>query len=149
MDRPYLGFNKKSETRQLQNKRILQQDRYPKSYGYADDYFDNYALCNLAGVQFRLAQQQETQMEQNTNRFKLFPNPSDGTFNIRWSGADNANAQIKLYDIAGRLIETFKFSGNEAIISLPAATFAEGIYFAELYQFDEKYLQREKLIIKH
>lgn len=42
-------------------------------------------------------------------RFNLYPNPSNGSFNLKFNAESNENIQIQLYDLTGRLVKELLF----------------------------------------
>jgi len=43
-------------------------------------------------------------------RFNLYPNPSNGSFNLKFNTESNENVEIQLYDLTGRLVKELQFS---------------------------------------
>lgn len=61
-------------------------------------------------------------VKQNTldeNRFTVFPNPNSGKFNIQFIGEESNQIEIKLYDLAGRSINEYKFNANIGVNNIP------------------------------
>ena len=54
--------------------------------------------------------------------FNLYPNPSNGNFNLQFNAESTESAEIQLYDLTGRLVKELQFSN----ISL---RFSESISF--------------------
>ena len=42
--------------------------------------------------------------------FNLYPNPSNGSFNLKFNTESNENVEIQLYDLTGRLVKELQFS---------------------------------------
>jgi len=112
-------------------------------FGYADAFFDNYASCNTAGIQFR---QQSNTSPELKHGFTLFPNPNNGTFTVNWSG-EVGESYIKIYDIAGRLVFSTLFSSETTLISIAKEILGNGIYLVKLEHSKTKHIQYEKLFI--
>ncbi|GHV34649.1 hypothetical protein FACS1894178_2580 [Bacteroidia bacterium] len=77
-------------------------------------------------------------MESNTG-IKIYPNPSNGEVYIAVSEQSN----IKVYDIAGKLVDSFNVNLNET------KTFNQraGIYFVQIINIKGK-ITMEKIIIQ-
>ena len=43
-------------------------------------------------------------------RFNLYPNPSNGSFNLKFNTESNENVEIQLYDLTGKLVKELQFS---------------------------------------
>lgn len=63
-------------------------------------------------------------------RAKVFPNPSQGVFNLQYEGRALANPSIRVTDALGRLISRQTFSGETVTFGAGLPT---GLYFAELF----------------
>jgi hypothetical protein len=62
----------------------------------------------------------------DTNRFILYPNPTDGRFKLRAAGPLEGEWRYKLSDQLGRTIQIGKLQGNETsfdITHLPAGSY--------------------------
>ena len=44
--------------------------------------------------------------------FNLYPNPSNGSFNLKFNTESNENVEIQLYDLTGRLVKELQFSNT-------------------------------------
>ncbi|MBK7139956.1 MAG: T9SS type A sorting domain-containing protein [Bacteroidetes bacterium] len=63
-----------------------------------------------------------TGIKQNTlneNRFTVFPNPNTGKFNVQYIGEEATQIELKLYDLAGRSINEYKFDTNIGLNNIP------------------------------
>ncbi|MBK7137755.1 MAG: T9SS type A sorting domain-containing protein [Bacteroidetes bacterium] len=61
-------------------------------------------------------------MKQNTlneNRFTVFPNPNTGKFNVQYIGEEATQIELKLYDLAGKSINEYKFDANIVLNNIP------------------------------
>jgi parallel beta-helix repeat protein len=67
---------------------------------------------------------------EDVNNISVYPNPSAGTFNIKWNGAGSIQ-NIQVYNVLGQLVLTEKPETYSAKINL--STFPKGIYKAVLY----------------
>jgi len=81
-----------------------------------------------------------TDIAENTQEFKFYPNPSTGPVNFQVPTFGNGNT-VKVYDQAGRIIEQVNVNGISG--SLDLSSHAKGLYFVQL---DNDIMQ--KLILK-
>ena len=63
----------------------------------------------------------------NSNSFKVYPNPSNGVWNIN---SDNDITQIQLFDMLGKSVMMVK--PNTLNVELEASTLTKGLYFATI-----------------
>jgi hypothetical protein len=49
--------------------------------------------------------------------FNLFPNPSNGTFNLSFTTKDKNNVSVQLFDLSGKLIDSRNYNNTSAIFS--------------------------------
>lgn len=75
----------------------------------------------------------------NAKRISLYPNPSDGVFNIK---SNIQNLQYNLVNLQGQLLEKGSISQNKVDVS----NYAQGIYFLELSNETGKLIK--KIVIK-
>jgi hypothetical protein len=47
----------------------------------------------------------------------LFPNPSNGTFNLSFTTKDKNNVSVQLFDLSGKLIDSRNYNNTSAIFS--------------------------------
>lgn len=81
----------------------------------------------------------------NSNNFDILPNPSRGNFNINLSNQLTEDGLIKIYDISGKLIESFSINMGLKTRSLQLNA-QSGIYLVELTSEGSKIIK--KLILK-
>ncbi len=79
----------------------------------------------------------------NNNNFEIFPNPSSGKITLT---GDNSflDGEIKMYDLAGALVATDKFTVGKKEMNL---NLENGIYFVVLFNKEKKLLINKKIII--
>ena len=65
------------------------------------------------------------------------PNPSSTDFTIRVTSSDDAPVTLKIFDVAGRLLEVKTGLSANGTVKV-AASYKAGIYFAELIQGNKK-----------
>ncbi len=91
-----------------------------------------------------------TDIEKLTNEkqnFKLYPNPTDGSFTIELLGKISENTEIKVYKLIEGIEVAHFFIKNEKQILFSTEGWSSGIYFVELYS-GNKLLNTDKLVIK-
>jgi hypothetical protein len=80
--------------------------------------------------------------------FNLFPNPSNGTFNLSFKTEDKGNVSVQLFDLAGRLIDEKNYDSTDVnfskVISFKDTSF--GLYLLKVTS--GKMRMMRKLIIK-
>jgi len=89
----------------------------------------------------------ETKVATN-NSLTIFPNPTDGLFQMNYQSLDNENLNVSITDISGRVIyqeEVKEFNGvlNE---SFDLTKYADGMYFLQVIQGEEIF--SEKIILQ-
>ena len=79
-------------------------------------------------------------------KWQVYPNPSNGIFNLVYQAAQGDNINIKLYDINGKLIHQNNFTANGFVqkhaVDLQPAKFAAGLYLMEVMAGGNKQLFR-------
>ncbi|MBT8377142.1 MAG: T9SS type A sorting domain-containing protein, partial [Bacteroidia bacterium] len=63
----------------------------------------------------------------DTAEFKVFPNPSNGNWNI---SSNSTISTVKVYDILGKQVSSMTPNSNE--VNIDASNFKSGIYFAKI-----------------
>jgi photosystem II stability/assembly factor-like uncharacterized protein len=76
--------------------------------------------------------------------FELFPNPSNGNFNINFLGLENNYNSIEIIDIKGKVVQKSKLSGSN--LERLNADLPTGLYFIKLNN-DESYKVKKLYII--
>jgi len=85
--------------------------------------------------------------ENNLNRFKLFPNPTEGRLTIVNTGQNSfQNDQIQIYDGSGRLVYTASLRGTETILEI--SNLENGVYLAKILT-DKQGMEITKILIQH
>lgn len=71
------------------------------------------------------------EFQPGANYVSIYPNPSDGTFNVQLSGYKDQSVHVSITDITGRLVDEkqLDISGYEQVIELDATSQLAGIYF--------------------
>jgi hypothetical protein len=81
--------------------------------------------------------------QNNTGRFEIFPNPSNGMITVRMS-QEMSNSSIHISSANGSITKQFICNGNE--VELDLTSFESGVYFIEISSGD--YISTSKLIIE-
>ncbi|HPE75574.1 MAG TPA: T9SS type A sorting domain-containing protein [Draconibacterium sp.] len=71
------------------------------------------------------------------NNLKVFPNPVDNTFNIRFDDSNPANYQVNIVNLAGQTI--FSNTYSDTSISINTAGFTAGMYLLNIKTDDGRY----------
>ncbi len=72
----------------------------------------------------------------NTSLIDIYPNPSDGTFNIKLKTTDESPVLIQVYNLSGQLVyeSSHDIPGQNAEIKLDLSDHAQGIYQVRMIQ---------------
>ncbi len=120
-----------------------------KSYLGSNSKFYIASGCNLNGKLMNTQlvnpvniKDEEIGLINETPLFNLFPNPSEGQFTIEQN--NNEEVTIEISDIQGKLLKSFKQTGNKIEVNLTG--FEKGMYFITLESADNK--TTKKIIIE-
>ena len=74
-------------------------------------------------------------IENNSNQFNVFPNPSSGAFKISWNKTENINIkEIRIFDVVGKMVvsvkDTTEFQKNETNINI--SDFEQGLFSIQI-----------------
>jgi uncharacterized membrane protein len=73
-----------------------------------------------------------------SSSFNVYPNPSNGTFNLTTSAVMGYDSNVSVYDLAGKLVYTRKLEGNDLnVIDLSAQE--KGMYIMQIIVEDKVY----------
>ncbi len=79
------------------------------------------------------------------NRFYLFPNPSNGSFELQYDFPQNSTLEVEVYDMMGRRLEFFtKNTRPQKVFNMPF-DLQQGIYFVQLK--DGQRVMVEKVVV--
>jgi len=80
--------------------------------------------------------------------FRVYPNPSEGVFNLSLQSNNDAKLQVQLFDMRGRLVQNDSFNQSDAIINttLDYNSIEVGIYLLKVSKGDQIGVQQ--IIIK-
>ena len=81
----------------------------------------------------RIGLNEESQIENVAEiKMNVYPNPSSGYFNIEMTGNLDMDAEINIYNIQGKLADSFRLETNNSNQSIDVNHLESGIYFIEL-----------------
>jgi hypothetical protein len=91
-------------------------------------YDDN---CDDTKVSSRMANAEETKVPvtEPKRSFTLFPNPNNGNMTMIYDLGKDSNAGMNLYDVTGKLINTYDLQNGSGAIEINEAQLHNGIYF--------------------
>ena len=116
---------------------------YAIAYPYTR--FDNYSICATQGLQYRMAQAEQTQQKAEEVKVLLvFPNPSSGMINIQLSGNNNP-AFYKIINSLGQQLYNWQNQEELQTVNLATLGFSSGVYYIEA-QIPEGKTYRQKFI---
>lgn len=63
----------------------------------------------------------------------VYPNPSDGMFDIKFANNPNENINVRILDIRGKEIATYNFDKTQTNYSIDSSGWGPGIYIAKVH----------------
>jgi Secretion system C-terminal sorting domain len=112
-------------------------------------FFDNLEICNNAGV-FRTKDSTDYQKEEallnadigiekeqfnvNTSLVKIYPNPAQDYLNIEYNINKKSRAELKIFDIYGKIIYSEILNSGESIATIKLARIIPGMYFCNFIE---------------
>jgi hypothetical protein len=77
----------------------------------------------------------------------VYPNPSNGLFNISYNARDNEHYQVQVYNMVGQIVFTNAYSPalGPNMITIDISRFDQGIYFLELKATNTDGLQKSSI----
>lgn len=83
----------------------------------------------------------------NLNDFALFPNPTNGTFNVQFNSANYLTTDIQVFDIRGRIVYSEKFEpSNNFNCNIKLSDVQNGIYLVHVQNGNQKEIHKIVLI---
>lgn len=111
------------------------------NYGWAYYYIDSVSLVKVnCPIDIGIEE------NQNVKPFKLFPNPSNGTVSLQYVLNANDKAEMKIYDVTGKLINSNKLNSIGTQMDVQNNLLKNGVYFYQI-SVNNKVVQSDKLII--
>ncbi len=98
-----------------------------------------------ANASRRIKQKNETGSSANTN-FNLYPNPNNGTMILDYDLGYYSNAKVNLFDITGKIINSYKLSDTKGILQMNEQDLNNGVYFYSIL-VGEKTIKTDKIVI--
>lgn len=84
------------------------------------DFDENYSFSDITSLKY------------NTEELKVYPNPSEGLFNIFWDeNLVGENSQIEIFNLQGKLVRSFDL-GNDSKNSIDLTDVDSGCYILKL-----------------
>ncbi len=112
-------------------------------YGIINDIINFENNCEAIGKSL-----QHASKPTSDNDFVLYPNPNDGTMTLKYHLNENDNADLMLYDIAGRTIRSFQINSKSTVLNIDESELNAGIYYYNLRVNDKIYKNGKIVIIK-
>ena len=96
---------------------------YPSScetftYGEVEDY----SLNILPGL---------PSAEESAYSMNIYPNPSNGIYNLQYSNAYNGGIMMEIFDIMGNKVRTEQIDGDNGMVIIDMSMESEGIYYVK------------------
>jgi aminopeptidase N len=79
--------------------------------------------------------------------FEIYPNPSKGSFEIRFDGAKMENAKVQVFDLQGRILKSVSANTQSTPIQIDTKSLKAGLYFVRLIN-NGKASGTQKLILE-
>ncbi|MBW8051840.1 MAG: T9SS type A sorting domain-containing protein, partial [Cytophagales bacterium] len=79
---------------------------------------------------------------------KLYPNPNDGTFLIRYSIPDKQSAEFIIFDVIGSKLKTWQLEGGTKKLNIVNKELKNGLYFYQVIVNNRVILTDKLVIIK-
>jgi hypothetical protein len=105
-------------------------------------YDDN---CDVEANASRKAKPETSTIVTKTS-FNLFPNPNNGSMQLDYDLGGYSNATMKLYDVTGKLITSYKLQNNKGTILINEQDLNNGIYFYHIL-VNDKSIKNDKIVI--
>jgi len=81
-----------------------------------------------------------------SSSFLLYPNPNNGNMELYYDLVNENEATMKLFDVTGKLINTYKLQNTKGTIAINEQALHNGIYFYSIL-VKEKTIKTDKIVI--
>jgi len=105
------------------------------------DFRDELIVGQRTGGLFALTRAKEIAVSiaeyksSSESAIQVFPNPSDGHFNLSFNARSNEAIWIRIMDISGNMLSEKRISSTEAInYNLDLSSYADGLYIISIFQ---------------
>ena len=93
--------------------------------------------ANMLTQGFQQPEQLTTSVIENTlatDETIIYPNPTNGVFNLRWQSSQEIEHLIKIYDLVGQLVYTHPYvsTTGENTLKVDITGYRQGVYVLEL-----------------
>ena len=92
-----------------------------------------------------ITKKKETTGEQSTGN-RLYPNPTTGVVTMELSSPLKADAQLMIYDVAGKQVLSFAIAVGESVYAPVISSLSPGLYICKLWEASEA-VWTEKLVV--
>lgn len=104
-------------------------------------------LCEAEANAMRRTKGKTEETENNIHTsFNLFPNPNNGNMVLDYDLGTINNAVIKLYDITGKFIKSYKLDTGKGMLEMNEQNLHNGIYFYHIL-VEGKTIKADKIVI--
>lgn len=108
-------------------------DQYPTSASYYQIKQINYdGDVFLSEIKYS-----STNIERTTTPFNIYPNPATNVLNIAYSGKTDKLLEIKIFNLLGKKIKSFKVPTKD-VIPLNVSDLGSGVYILQIYNENRK-----------
>ncbi len=80
--------------------------------------------------------------EQSVFTTAVYPNPSSDNITVSYRLQGNSEAQMQIYDVAGKLVDEISVSPYSSMVTVPVSHYAPGLYVCRLQGYSTKFTVR-------
>ncbi|MBI3520255.1 MAG: T9SS type A sorting domain-containing protein [Bacteroidetes bacterium] len=83
---------------------------------------------------------------ENKLKWNLYPNPNKGVMTLEYDLGDVSEATMNLYDVTGKLMNTYKLPSNKGMLQMNEQILQNGIYFYHIL-VEGKSIKTDKIVV--
>jgi len=85
-----------------------------------------------------------TALNNDNSKMNIFPNPSNGQFNLQIAGAETKNATVKIVDVVGNVVyeNNIGNSSNVIVQNVDISTASKGVYFVTVENGTTRFVKK-------
>ena len=87
-------------------------------------------------------------LEEDTHNMKLYPNPNNGNMTLECNLLENETGTLDIYDVTGKLIQTYKLAENSKIVIINAQSLPAGLYLYQINVNGREIIKEKLTIVK-
>ncbi len=94
-----------------------------------------------------IRKQEETAITPIQKGLNIFPNPAQSMVHLSWHDLENSPIVVAIYDLTGRLVETYPLEPQQRQLNITTERLHNGIYMTTLLDKEGRILKKAKLAI--